>query len=136
MGLFKVLKSGIGFDTGERLAEAFKAIVANFGLLEPGVTATAAANYVLKLGDRIVSTTAATAQVVTIPVNDANTTIPIGYTIEVTQSGAGAASIAAASGAVTINRLAGKTLNLSGVNAAVRLRKMSANVWLLSGDLA
>lgn len=133
MGIFARIAAGAGWDSGRRTRDALAKADANFQLLEPSVKASAAANYVPVQGDKVISRTNAGAQTVTVPAN-ATTAFPVGTQILVEQSSAGALTIAAAGG-VTLNKLASKTLVAAGQFAMVRLTKIAANVWNVSGDL-
>jgi hypothetical protein len=133
MAMFETIKATAGWGSGRSLLSALAAVGRNFGLLEPAVTDSGAADYIPAIGDRMITRSRATAQTITIPTN-ANVALPIGVTLDVIQSGAGALTVVAAGG-VTINKLAGKTLVLNGQWSVVRLRKISANVWVLTGDL-
>jgi len=134
MAKFAAIKNAAGWGSGKFLREVLQTIGENFGLLEPSVRVSAAANYQLQLGDAVVSRTNAGAQTVTIPTN-ATVAIPIGTSILVEQTSAGALTIAPAA-TVTVNRLATKTLVSGGQYGVIRLTKIAANVWNASGDLA
>ena len=91
------------------------------------------ANYVLQAGDQagIVEMNAGGANTLTVPLN-ATVPFPIGTTIEVSQIGAGATTIAAAAG-VTIHNRSG--LNLAGQFAVAFLYKRGTDEWVAYGDL-
>lgn len=133
MPLFGSIRNMAGFNAGGGLAAVLKVIANNFGLLEPSVTDSGAADYVLALNDRIVTRSRATAQTLTVPLN-ATVAIPIGTQVHGIQTGAGALTVQAAGG-VTINRRAFFTAVAAGQFSAFTLRKVAANVWNLSGDL-
>lgn len=73
------------------------------------------------------------AKTVTVPTN-ANVAFPIGTWIELEQSGAGLLTVAP-DGGVTI-RSRGTLLNANGQYSLLRLLKVAADEWLLSGDRA
>jgi hypothetical protein len=75
----------------------------------------------------------ASANVVTVPVNS-STPLPIGFRCSLVQMGAGATTVAAASG-VTIKSQS-SSLALNGRYAEAYLEKIGADEWLLTGELA
>jgi hypothetical protein len=127
---FAKLASDAGQESGRALILAFRTIAANFALLEPKVTNNVLVAYTLIKGDRLVTSTNAAAQSLTVPPD----VFPIGDSIVITAGGAGIVTMVAGAG-VTINKLTGKTLALSGIRAVATLRQTAANVWTLSGDL-
>lgn len=120
----------LGSDPGRAMIKAFSQIRANFAILEPSVTHNTAVAYTLVKGDRIVESTNAAAQAITVPPD----VFAIGESIVITAGAAGIVTLVAGAG-VTINKLTGKTLALSGIRAVATLRQTAANVWTLSGDL-
>lgn len=133
MAKFGAIRHQAGFNLGAGLVAALRAIGANFGLLEPSVRTSAAADYVPIVGDSVIRRTNAGAQTLTVPTN-ATQAHPIGTEIVVIQDSAGALTIAAAGG-VTLTKLASKTLVAAAQNARVVLSKIGTNNWLVSGDL-
>jgi hypothetical protein len=95
-----------------------------------------ATSHTLEAGDlgSILETTGASAVTVTIP---DETTMPfeIGTLINVTQVGAGVATIAAAAG-VSLNGTLGGSVALSGQWSGVALTKRGADAWVIQGALA
>lgn len=134
MALFQTIDSRSGFNAGQGLVSTLKKIAVNFGLLEPAVTTSGAADYIPAINDRIILRSRATAQTLTIPAN-ATVAHPIGSKIDVHQTGAGALTIVAAGG-VTIRTPAGKSLALAGEYSVATLEKIGTNEWVASGDLA
>jgi hypothetical protein len=92
------------------------------------------AAYTLALTDagKLIALTADTALTVTVPANSA-AAFPIGTEIELVQFGAGAVTVAAAEG-VTVHSL-DSSVKLAGQYAAVCLKKIAADIWLLGGAL-
>lgn len=131
--MFVTVDYGAGYSTGPRLFRVLKAIADNFGLLEPAVRTSAAADYQPAIGDRVIRRTRVTAQTVTIAPN-ATVAFNIGHQILVEQSAAGALTLVAGAG-VTINLIATKTLVLAGQWGVARLIKTGTNEWSASGDL-
>lgn len=97
------------------------------------VSKTASFTLALANAGRLIQVSASSAVTVTIPTN-ASVAFPVGTEIEIAQMGAGAVTIAAASG-VTINSL-DSAVTTSGQYAVVGLKKIGTNVWLLSGALS
>jgi hypothetical protein len=95
---------------------------------------TQTASYTLTVADgaKVVEGNSASALVVTVPLNS-SAPIPVGWSTIVYQMGAGAVSIAAASG-VTI-RSRGGLLSLAGQYATATLWKRATDEWVLTGDL-
>ena len=96
------------------------------------VEKTAAYTIALTDAGKLVTLTADTALTVTIPANSA-AAFPIGTEIELAQLGAGTVTVAAAEG-VTVHSLDG-SVKLAGQYAAVCLKKIAADTWLLGGAL-
>jgi hypothetical protein len=82
----------------------------------------------------IVETTGSSAVAVTIP---AEATVPFetGTMINITQIGAGVATIAAAAG-VSLNGITGGSVSLGGQWAGAALTKRGADAWVIQGALA
>lgn len=97
------------------------------------VSKTASFTLALANAGRLIQVSASSAVTVTIPTN-ASVAFPVGTEIEIAQMGAGAVTIAAASG-VTINSL-DSAVTTSGQYAVVGMKKIGTNVWLLSGALS
>lgn len=133
MALFTTVNVGAGWNSGRLMRSALATIWANFGLLEPAVKDSGALDYVPLLNERCITRSRATAQTLTLPTNAA-VAIPIGTEITVIQSGAGALTLVAPAGGA-INKLATKTLVFAAQWGVVKLRKVSANGWVASGDL-
>ncbi len=133
MGMFTTVNVGAGWNSGRLMRAALATIWANFGLLEPAVKDSGALDYVPLLNERFITRSRATAQTLTLPTNAA-VAIPIGAEITVIQSGAGALTLVAPAGGA-INKLATKTLVVAAQWGVVKLRKVSANGWVASGDL-
>lgn len=131
--MFAAIRAKAGYNLGRGLVAALQAIADNFGLLEPAVRTSAAADYIPVIGDRIIRRTNAGAQTLTVAPN-ATQPFDIGHQIRVIQDGAGALTIVAGA-AVTINKLATKTLVCAGQNGVVVLTKTATNVWNVAGDL-
>lgn len=94
-----------------------------------------AVDYTLLLTDvnKVIQFTKATAQVLTVPLNAA-VAFPIGTVTPIIQTGAGSVTVAGDIG-VTVSKLAAKTLVVGGQYGEAKLRKIAADVWLLTGDL-
>lgn len=133
MAKFGSIDTGAGVFQFGRMGKALKAIATNFGLLEPSIKDSAAANYVPVLEDQVITRSNAGAQTLTLPTNVA-VAFPIGTELTVIQAGAGALTLVAPAGGA-INKLATKTLVLAGQWGVVKLRKTAANTWVASGDL-
>lgn len=131
--MFTRIRHELGVRTGPALAALLKVVSDNFGLLEPAVRTSGAADYIPVVGDRVIRRTAATAQTLTIAPN-ATQGFDIGHKLDAIQDGAGALTIVAGAG-VTINRIATKTLVVAGQHGRVTLTKLATNVWNASGDL-
>lgn len=105
----------------------------------PGVSSVTAnrqtASYTLVLGDRgkVVEMNVAGANNLTVPLNAA-AAYAVGTLIEVYQYGAGQTTIVA-TGGVTLRSPSGK-LKLTGQYSSATLRKIAADEWAVSGDLA
>jgi hypothetical protein len=123
----------------QAVIDNFSTIADNFATiataLTPSITTSGAADYIPVLADaeRSIRRTRATAQTLTVPLN-ATAAFPIGTVIRTEQAGAGALTVVA-TGGVTINVLATKTLVLLGQFAVARLEKVGTNEWTISGDL-
>lgn len=93
------------------------------------------ANYTLVLGDatKAIEMNVASANTLTIP-TDATVAFPVGTQIIVIQTGAGATTLAGASG-VTVNSK-DSNLELGGQFAGVTLIKRATDSWVAVGDLA
>lgn len=115
--------AGLDSDSKVLAAQASSAIVSK----------TASFTLALANAGRFIKVTASSAVTVTIPTN-ASVAFPVGTEIEIAQIGAGAVTIAGASG-VTIDSL-DSMVNLAGQYATVCLKKLDTNVWLLAGALA
>ncbi|MEN6593706.1 MAG: BppU family phage baseplate upper protein [Clostridiaceae bacterium] len=96
---------------------------------------TYTANHTLELSDagKLVLMNLSSAGTLTIPVN-ASVAFPVGAELELCQYGAGALTIAAASG-VTLVSLDSAVL-FAGQYACAALKQIAANVWLLAGGVA
>lgn len=133
MALLETLSSKAGQYSGRGLIAAFKLIARNFAKLEPGITDSGAADYVLGVGDKAVSRSRATAQTLTLPSN-ATAAIPIGTRIPIAVTGAGTLTVQAGANA-TMAKLAAKGATcLTG--GTVWALKTGTNAWYVSGDLA
>lgn len=97
------------------------------------LTATAHTLELTDLGS-ILETTGASSVTVTIP-DEASVPFEIGTLINVTQIGAGVATIAAAPG-VSLNGIAGGSVALDGQWSGVALTKRGADAWVIQGALA
>ena len=97
------------------------------------LTATA---HTLELTDTgsILETTGASSVTVTIP-DEATVPFEIGTLINVTQIGAGVATITAAAG-VTLNGITGGSVTLDGQWSGAALTKRGADAWIIQGALA
>ncbi|HWQ05863.1 MAG TPA: BppU family phage baseplate upper protein [Feifaniaceae bacterium] len=96
---------------------------------------TYTANHALELSDagRLILMNLSSAGTLTIPAN-ASVAFPVGAELEVCQYGAGAVTIAAASG-VTLVSLDSAVL-FAGQYACAALKQVAADVWLLAGGVA
>jgi hypothetical protein len=83
----------------------------------------------------ILETTGASAVTVTIP-DEASVPFEIGTLINVTQVGAGIASVAAAAPGVSLNGVNGGSVALNGQWSGVALVKRGADAWVIQGALA
>lgn len=133
MGMFKRIAKSAGWDSGAGLRAALALLEVNFGMLEPSVKDSGAADYVPLLGERMFTRSRATAQTFTLPTNAA-VAYPIGVELTVIQTGAGALTLVAPAGGA-INKLATKTLVVAAQYGVIKLRKIAANTWVASGDL-
>lgn len=133
MPLFNEIPSTAGKYSGKGLITAFKIIAANFGLINPVTQDSGAADYILEQNKTLVTRSRATAQTVTIPLN-ATLPIPIGTRYDVIVADAGVLTVQGATGAVTLTKLAAKTLT-AAQGARVVLIKIGTNAWHVSGDL-
>lgn len=95
---------------------------------------TQSASYTLDLADagKAVLMGSASAQVVTIPLNSA-VEFPVGTKIDIVQTGAGACSVAPASGVTLNSDTSKRTVNVQ--YAAVSCIKTATDTWLLIGAL-
>ena len=102
----------------------------------PITIATKSDSYAIVLGDegKLLRMNKGTAQTVTVP-KDATSDLPIGSQILVFQSGAGATTIAAEDGTITLEYNTDYTLVLDGQFSTVALIKTAANKFLVGGDL-
>lgn len=105
----------------------------------PGVVSIrtlTAASHTLALPDagRIVETTGSSAVTVTIP-DEATVPFEIGTLINVTQVGAGIATVVAAPG-VSLNGVTGGSVALNGQWSGAALVKRGADAWVIQGALA
>ena len=102
----------------------------------PITIATKADSYAIIEGDegKLLRMNKETAQTVTVP-KDATDDLPIGSQILIFQSGAGATTIDAEDGDITLEYNADFTLVLAGQFSTVALIKTVANKWLVGGDL-
>jgi hypothetical protein len=91
-------------------------------------------NYTLVLTDagKTIEMTKATVSTLTVPLNS-SVAFPVGTRIDILQVGAGQVTVAAATGAVTINYKGG--LKISGQWAAATLIKRATDTWVLIGNL-
>lgn len=99
----------------------------------PALTKTAACTLELADGGQFVYVDAAAAVTVTIPTNDV-VAFPLDTEIELCQWGAGAVTVAAATGVTLVSLDSGKTL--AGRYACAALKKLAENTWLLAGGIA
>ncbi len=134
MSFLEALASTAGRLTGRQSIKDFDLIRRNFAKLEPSVTDSGAADYVLAATDvgKKVLRSRATAQTLTLPSN-ATAAIPIGAEIPVIVTGAGTLTFQAGAGA-TVAKLAASTLAVL-TGGRVVATKVSTNGWEVSGDL-
>ena len=97
------------------------------------VTKSASATLALTDAGKVVETSVATANNLTIPLNS-SVAFPIGTQILVIQVGAGQTTLVATSG-VTLNAKSGN-LKITGQWSAVTLIKRATNTWVAIGDLS
>jgi len=97
------------------------------------VTKSATATLALTDAGKVVETSVATGNILTIPTN-ASVGFPIGTQILVIQVGAGQTTLAAAAG-VTLNTKSGN-LKITGQWSAVTLIKRATDTWVAIGDLS
>ena len=97
------------------------------------LTATAHTLEAVDLG-RIIETTGSSVVTVTIPA-EASVPFEIGTLINVSQVGAGVATITATAG-VSLNGITGGSVALGGQWAGAALTKRGADAWVLQGALA
>ena len=135
MAILETLSSKAGAFTGRGLIAAFKLIARNFAKIEPAAQDSGAADYIPALTDagRTVTRSRATAQTLTLP-QDSAVAFPVGTEIKVIQTGAGALTFQAGSGA-TMQRDAFYTAVARGQHARVTATKVAANTWNISGGL-
>jgi hypothetical protein len=95
-----------------------------------------ATSHTLEAGDlgSILETTGSSAVTVTIP-DEASVPFEIGTLVNVTQVGAGVATIAAAAG-VSLNGTLGGSVALTGQWSGAALTKRGADAWVIQGALA
>jgi hypothetical protein len=98
------------------------------------LTTTAHTLEIIDLGS-ILETTGSSAVTVTIP-DEASVPFEIGTLINVTQVGAGIASVAAAAPGVSLNGVNGGSVALNGQWSGVALVKRGADAWVIQGALA
>jgi hypothetical protein len=100
---------------------------------EPDISAQTGTNYTLTLADkgRIVTMSNASANTLTIPPNS-SVAFPIGTIINALQIGAGATTIAGASG-VTVNGLSAGTGEIDSRWQGAALTKIGTDSWVISG---
>jgi hypothetical protein len=132
MPLFQSLNTGNTGGWFGNLSANLRAIAANFGLLEPRVTDSGAADYVPVLADRTITRSRATAQTLTLPSN-ATAAHQIGTRIAVVATGAGVLTFQAGAGA-TMGKAAGAPATAL-VGGTVWAIKTAINAWSISGDL-
>jgi hypothetical protein len=108
----------------------------NKAALEPDINTQAGTSYTLTLADRgrLIVMSNAAANTLTIP-TDATAAFPVGAIVSVVQHGAGATTIAGATG-VSVNGVSGGEGSIGSRYQAVALLKISTDAWLLSGDVA
>ena len=97
------------------------------------LTATAHTLEVIDTGC-IIETTGSSAVTITIP-SEASVPFEIGGLINITQIGAGIATVAAATG-VSLNGVSGGSIALDGQWSGVALVKRGADAWVIQGALA
>jgi hypothetical protein len=88
---------------------------------------------VLADADKIITMTNASASTLTVPQNS-DAALPVGTEITVIQLGAGQVTLVAGTGATLNSR--GGLVKITAQYGVARLRKVSANGWIASGDLA
>jgi hypothetical protein len=134
MAHLETLSSKAGQRTGRLLIDAFNLIRRNFAKLEPAVVSDGAADRTLALTDvgKTVLRTRATAQTVTLP-QDSAVAFPIGSTIAIIATGAGALTMQAGAGA-TMQKRAGPGA-VATKDGRVVCTKVAANTWNVAGDL-
>jgi hypothetical protein len=98
------------------------------------VKAEVGTTYAPVIGDegRVITIENDAAITVTVPANSA-VAFPVGTEIEFVQKGAGAITFAITDDTLNVNPAWNKVTN--GAWSVVRLRKLTATVWVLTGDL-
>jgi len=132
---FAALNIGHASDTtlGRTSAGVLNVESKDLAFAEPGINAQTGASYTLVLADkgRIVSMNNAGANTLTIPANS-SVAFPLGTIINVLQIGAGAATIAGASG-VTVNGVSTGAGEIESRWQGVALTKIGTDSWAVSG---
>lgn len=107
----------------------------------PAINAQTGTAYTLALADAkpnaFLTLSNSGAITLTVPL-EAAVAFPVGAEVKFAQIGAGLVTVTGENGDndATVNPAAGGTLALSGQYASGTLRKIAANTWLLTGDLA
>jgi len=132
---FAALNIGHASDTtlGRTSAGVLNVESKDLAFAEPGINAQTGASYTLVLADkgRIVSMNNAGANTLTIPANS-SVAFPLGTIINVLQIGAGATTIAGASG-VTVNGVSTGAGEIESRWQGVALTKIGTDSWAVSG---
>lgn len=99
------------------------------------INAQSGTTYTLVIGDagNVVELTNAGAITLTIPPNS-SVAFPIGTAIELHQGGAGTVTVAPDTGVTLVSR--GSVFGLAGQEAVAVIRKVGADKWRLTGDIA
>lgn len=93
-------------------------------------------SYTLVIGDsgKLVTTSNASANTLIIPTN-ASVAFPIGTEVDVSQIGTGQTTFSGSGGSVTVQSYTAK-LAITGQFAGATIKKLSTDVWLLTGNLS
>lgn len=104
--------------------------------LVPPVNPQTGTAYTLVLADngKTITRSNAAANTVTIPAN-ATLALPINFTVNVWQIGAGVTTVVGASG-VTVNGVSGGSVAVSGAHQILALMKTGTNSWSVAGGAA
>lgn len=124
---------GSGAAAGTALLQAL--LDGTYAALHQAINAQTGTTYTLVLGDdgKVVECANASPITLTVPPNS-SVAFPIGTRIDVSQTGAGALTIAQGSG-VTIKKPASLSLVLQEQESTVTLWKVATDTWRIAGDL-